>query len=287
MLSNGAIAVLKKRMLRKEYVRRSMVMRMTNKNIDGGKAFDWGRTSTDYAKFRDIYPQEFYDKIMKRGLCINGQSVLDVGTGTGVLPRNMYRYGAEWIGTDISSNQIQQAKMLSKDMHIDYYVMPAENIDFPDHSFDVITACQCFWYFQHEQIKNKFYRMLKPDGRILILYMAWLPFEDKIAEESEKLVLQYNPEWNGAGETVHPIFIPDCYKDKFALVYHEEYPLEVRFTRKSWNGRMKACRGVGASLTEQEITSWEQEHMRLLSEIAPDEFTVLHYGAIAELKAIK
>lgn len=36
-------------------------MDITDKNIDGGKAFDWGKTSTDYAKFRDSYPQEFYD----------------------------------------------------------------------------------------------------------------------------------------------------------------------------------------------------------------------------------
>lgn len=122
-------------------------MNITDKNIDGGKAFDWGRTSTDYAKFRDIYPQEFYDKIISRELCKNGQSVLDVGTGTGVLPRNMYRYGAKWTGTDISVNQIEQARILSKGMDIDYYALPTENIDFPDNSFNVITACQCFGIF--------------------------------------------------------------------------------------------------------------------------------------------
>ena len=144
-------------------------MNITDENIDGGKAFDWGKTSADYAKFRDIYPREFYDKIVNRGLCINGQKVLDVGTGTGVLPRNMYPYGAKWTGTDISENQIEQAKILSKGMDIDYYPLATENIDFPDESVDVITACQCFWYFHHEQILPEFFRMLKPDGRILVL----------------------------------------------------------------------------------------------------------------------
>lgn len=259
-------------------------MNITDKNIDGGKAFDWGKISEDYAKFRDIYPQEFYDKIIARKLCISGQSVLDIGTGTGVLPRNMYHYGAKWTGTDISENQIEQAKILSEGLNIDYYAQSAENIDLSDGSFDVITACQCFWYFNHEQIMPNFFRMLKPDGRILVLYMAWLPFEDKIAESSEKLVLKYNPKWSGAGETVHPIFIPDCYSEKFELVYHEEYPLKLHFTRETWNGRMKACRGIGASLTEEEIAAWEQEHMKLLAEIAPAEFNILHYGAIAELK---
>lgn len=48
-------------------------MNITNKNIDGGTLFDWGRTSSDYARFRDIYPQLFYDKIIKRNLCIDGR----------------------------------------------------------------------------------------------------------------------------------------------------------------------------------------------------------------------
>ncbi len=121
-------------------------MEMKNDNIDAGKAFDWGRTSEDYAKFRDIYPREFYEKIAQRNLCIKEQQVLDLGTGTGVLPRNMYHYGAKWIGTDIAANQIEQAKRLSyeNDMDIAYMVAATEEVDFPDEIFDVITACQCF-----------------------------------------------------------------------------------------------------------------------------------------------
>ena len=259
-------------------------METVNYNIDRGKAFDWGKTSVDYARYRDIYPQEFYDKIVNRNLCTNGQRVLDLGTGTGVIPRNMYRYGAKWVATDISENQIEQAKLLSKDMDIDYYVCSAESLNFPANSFDLITACQCFWYFDHEQIIPTLHNILKPDGRILVLCMEWLPFEDKIAGESEKLVLKYSPNWSGAGSTIQPIEIPDCYKEKFELIYHEEYPLSVHFTRDSWNGRMKACRGVGASLTQSEIKNWEQEHKTLLEKIAPEEFDILHYAAFAELK---
>ena len=58
-------------------------MTMANPNIDGGKEFDWGRVSAEYAKYRDIYPPEFYDRILARSLCRKGQSCLDIGTGTG------------------------------------------------------------------------------------------------------------------------------------------------------------------------------------------------------------
>lgn len=82
------------------------------KDIDSGKPFDWGRTSSDYAKYRDIYPEVFYEKIHSLGIGISGQNVFDICTGTGVIPRNMYHYGAKFTGTDISENQIAQAKML-------------------------------------------------------------------------------------------------------------------------------------------------------------------------------
>ena len=80
-------------------------MEIRNSSIDAGKAFDWGRTSKEYARYRDIYPGEFYQKIIDRGLCVSGQKVLDLGTGTGVLPRNLYRFSAKWTGTDIRRNR--------------------------------------------------------------------------------------------------------------------------------------------------------------------------------------
>ena len=121
-------------------------MAIKDSRIDAGKAFDFGKTSKDYAKYRDIYPEEFYKKIVNRGLCVKGQNVLDVGTGTGVLPRNMYQYGAKWTGTDISPEQIEQAKKLAEaeNMISDFRSVSTEKIDFAKESFDVITACQCF-----------------------------------------------------------------------------------------------------------------------------------------------
>lgn len=261
-------------------------MDITDSRIDGGKPFDWGRTSADYARYRDIYPEEFYKAVTSRGLCVDGQRVLDVGTGTGVLPRNMYRFGAKWTGTDISGEQIEQARRLAEErgMEIDYLVCPTEKLSFPDGSFDVITACQCFWYFDHKVTAPLFSRILKTGGRLLVLYMAWLPFEDAIAGESEKLALRYNPDWSGCGETMHPIYIPDEVREHFEPVFSTERMLNVHFTRESWHGRMKACRGVGASLSEEQLTSWEAEHKAMLKRSAPEEFDILHYMALAELR---
>lgn len=261
-------------------------MEITDKRIDAGKAFDWGRASKEYAQYRDIYPAVFYEKIAERGLCVQGQRILDLGTGTGVLPRNMYSYGAKWVGTDISPQQIEQAKAMAtqQQQDIDYYCMSAEDISFPTQSFDVITACQCFWYFDYDKVLPKLMRILKEDGKLLFLYMAWLPYEDKIAGESERLVLKYSPTWSGAGEYMHPITLPAVVYEEFETVAHEEYTLDIPFTRETWNGRMKACRGVGASLSTEEVEAWEAEHRLLLEQIAPAAFKVKHYAALLEMK---
>ncbi len=258
-------------------------------DIDNGKSFDWGNTSKDYAKYRDVYPDEFYRSILDLDLCKDGQKVLDIGTGTGVLPRNMYQYGAEWIGTDISENQIGQARLLAaeKGMDIEFYACPAEEIHYQDDTFDVITACQCIWYLDAKAITGKFARMLKPGGKLLILYMGWLPYEDAIAGKSEEIILKHNPNWSSYGDTVHPVFIPDELLTNFRVVLQKEYRVNVLFTREGWHGRMRACRGVGASMNKEQLAAWDEEHMKMLNEAAPEVFIVKHYVSLAELQVVK
>lgn len=35
-------------------------------HIDHGRPFDWGRASADYARWRDIYPPEFFRPLTER-----------------------------------------------------------------------------------------------------------------------------------------------------------------------------------------------------------------------------
>ena len=258
---------------------------MIIKDIDDGKSFDWGKTSKDYAKYRDIYPQEFYNYILDLGLCKDGQKVLDIGTGTGVLPRNMYKHGATWVGTDIAENQIEQAKALAGEsgMNIEFFASKAEDVSFPEETFDVITACQCIWYLNHDVTAPQFAKKLKPGGHFLILYMGWLPYEDKIAGKSEEIILKYNPVWNAYGDTVHPVWVPDQYLTHFDLLSQKEFRVDIPFTREGWHGRMRASRGVGAGMGSEELAAWDKEHMEMLIENAPESFLIKHYVSIADL----
>jgi len=261
---------------------------MKNKKIDGGKSFDWGKTSEAYGKYRDIYPQEFYEKLYELGIGLSRQKILDIATGTGVLPRNMQKYSPSFVGIDIAENQIKQAKFLSENagLDIEYLTCAAEDLPFEKESFDAVTACQCFWYFDIDKLLNNVHNVLKKDGLFAILIMSWLPYEDEICKKSEELVLKYSPNWTGAGYKRHEVKVPTWLNGLFSVKDLIGFDVGIPFTRKTWNGRMKACRGVGASLTDEEIKIFEKEHAKLLSEIAPEKFEILHYVTMIILKKI-
>ena len=255
-------------------------------SFDNGKPFDFGKTSADYAKYRDIYPAQFYNKLAELKIGVKGQTALDLGTGTGVIPRNMYKFGAHWIGTDISDNQIKYAQELTKadGMKIEYKVSSAENLDFAPASLDVVTACQCFAYFDKSVILPKIHTWLKEDGHFAILFMAWIPAESEIAAKTEELVLKYNPDWNGGNWKRKPVTFPDWAAPYFELEDAVGFDVPVTFTRETWNGRIKACRGIGASsLTPEQIAAWEKEHLAYLATI-PEPFDIIHYVTILNLR---
>lgn len=250
---------------------------MTTQSIDQGHKFDWGFASGDYAKYRDIYPESLYRYLLSQNLCTAGQQVLDLGTGTGVLPRAMFQYGAEFTGTDISPQQIEAARTLSKGLDITWKVSGAEGLEFGDDVFDVITACQCHIYFDTSLVLPSLSRMLKPQGRFCVIWMAWLPEESGIAGASERLVLSYNPAWSGAGYRRDHMKLDEWAAPYFTLSSSYSYDAMIPFTRESWHGRMKACRGTGASsLPKEKIAEFDREHQKMLLNY-PESFEILHH----------
>lgn len=263
-------------------------MEIINQDIDGGKGFDWGRTSNNYAKFRDIYPAVFYEKIIGMGLCVQGQRVLDLGTGTGVLPRNLSPYGADFIGADIAANQIDQARRLAAEagLNISFVVSAAETLEYPDEYFDTVTACQCYDYFDKKILFPQTHRFLKDGGHFCILFMAWLVEESAIAAQTEKLILKYNPAWTGHSLRRFKYDLPKEAIGLFTIEQAFTYDVPVTFTRESWHGRMKTCRGIGASsLSAAEINQWENEHQEYLSR-QPESFEIPHFVTVLNLRKI-
>lgn len=240
-------------------------MKLTS--IDSGNDFDFGKTSADYAVFRDIYPNSMYDKLIAFGIGKQEQRILDLGSGTAVLPMNLSKTGAAFVSADISENQIAFGRQLVKERglhNIDFCVCPAENTGFADNCFDVVTAVQCFHYFDAEKTAAEIRRVLKPEGVFCKIFMDWLPFEDEIIHEMESLVLKYNPHWSGGGFEQFRYQYPSWAEQRFEIETIHSYRATLSFTKEAWLGRVRSCRGVGASLSEKEVSQFEEEYRTML-----------------------
>ena len=238
--------------------------------VDNGQSFDFGKTASEYAKYRDIYPKDLYERLFAIGVGKPQTNWLDLGTGTGVIPRGLAEYGANITAIDISAEQIEQAKRLSCNFNnITYCACPAEEIDYPAHYFDVITACQCFWYFDPEIIVQKIKHLLKPNGLFLKLYMTYLK-DDPIASRSHALVKKLNPNWIGGSPAIQ-----DLKTHYFDNPQMSSFFIDLPFTKDSWHGRIKSSRGVLASMDKSTFELFEKQHLQLLEHL-PQQFTVKH-----------
>lgn len=261
---------------------------ITNSKIDGGTPYDWSMASHAYAEYRDIYPDVFYDKIHELGIAHKGRHVLDIGTGTGVLPRNLCKYGASFVGIDIAENQIAEARRMSAPFGdaIKYEVANAEEMNFDAGRFDAVMACQCMQYFDISKLIPKIKLVLKQGGLFGIFFMAWLPSESGIAAQSEKLVRQYSPTWDGYGWWRKPAALPSWAKEYgFNLSAKCQFDIMLPFTREAWNGRMVACRGIGAKLKADKVQEFEEQHLNMLHQIAPKNFEIPHWVTMLVLKS--
>jgi 2-polyprenyl-3-methyl-5-hydroxy-6-metoxy-1,4-benzoquinol methylase len=246
--------------------------------IDPGRTIDWGKTSQDYATHRPGPPPRFYQTLQTWGVGVAGQTILDLGTGTGVLARQFARQGAVVHGIDIAANQIATAQQLAaqEGLAVDFQCVPAEELSFADATFDVITANQCWLYFDKAKVIPVVKRLLRPGGMLVTSHFSWLPRLDPVAHATEQLVLQHNPAWSAhdwSGEIpTHPAWAEGHFAVKGMFWFDEPVP----FTYESWRGRIRACRGVGAALDAVDVAKFDAAHEAMLAGMVPAEFTVLH-----------
>lgn len=241
-------------------------MKLTH--IDNHNSFDFGKTSENYARFRDIYPQSMYDKLIEMGVGKAGQHILDLGSGTAILPLNLYHTGAVFTATDIAENQVAVGKEIAhkKGMErISFKVCSAEDTGFDDSAFDAVTAVQCFPYFDAEKAAAEIFRVLKPHGLFCKILMDWLPNEDAVIAEMIDIVQRYNPAWNPEGFNEYEYHFPGWTKERFTVEKVISYNEALSFSKEAWLGRVLTCRGVGASLSPQKVAEFEEEYRGVLA----------------------
>ncbi|MBA57359.1 MAG: SAM-dependent methyltransferase [Pseudomonadales bacterium] len=120
--------------------------------------------SDDYKQYRPQYPLELYQYLAD--IAPATELAFDVGCGNGQASRALARHFQQVFASDASAAQIQQAEPHER---VHYQVAPAEQINAPDASVDLITVAQAIHWFQHDAFFAEVDRVLKPNG----ILAAW------------------------------------------------------------------------------------------------------------------
>ena len=158
---------------------------------------DFGKTASDYGRHRAGFPDEFFDRLSAMGILKPGMRALDLGTGTGTIARGLALRGCDVVGLDRSTPLMEQAAELDRDVGVvvRYVNAPAEDTGQDAASFDLVTAGQCWHWFDRPRAAAEARRVLKSGGRLVIAHFDWIPLPGNMVEATEKLIEKHNPKW--------------------------------------------------------------------------------------------
>jgi ubiquinone/menaquinone biosynthesis C-methylase UbiE len=253
-----------------------------------GSPVDFGRQSDDYARHRPGLPESFFDRL-ERHVVLAGAAVLDLGTGPGLTALALARRGARVTGVDISPQQIDAARRSAAEQDLagqaEFRVGPAENTDLPAASFDLVTASQCWYWFDHDRALAEAVRVLRPGGILAVAHYCYLAQHSRVAARSEALVLEFNPGWTMAGwDGLYSKHVDGLQQQGLRLVEQFCYDHDQPFTHESWRGRMRTCNGVGSgTMSDEQVNAFDAALGELLRREFPQEPLLIEHRVWAVL----
>ena len=250
---------------------------------------NFGATAQDYGRWRAGFPQSFFKRLFSDNWVEAGNAVLDLGTGTGTIARGLALRGCHTTGLDSEQHLLTEAARLDREAFtgVTYVEGRAEATGLPRETFDVVTAGQCWHWFDRHLTTAEVARVLKPGGRVVIAHFDWLAMRGNVVAMTERLIERFNPAWHlGNASGLYPAWLGDLAEGGFERLETFSYDTEVAYTHEAWRGRIRASAGVGASLPSDEVAAFDADlAAALAADFAREPLVVPH--RVWALKAVK
>ena len=208
----------------------------------------FGNAADDYATHRAGFPAGLFDRLAGHGIGGSGQRIVDLGTGTGTVARQLAARGASVTGVDPDGRLMAQGAALAaaEGVEVTWHEATAEVTGLAEASVDVVTAGQCWHWFDRPAAVREARRVLVPArGRLAILYLDWIPLPGNPVAATEALIEAHNPAWvMGGGYGMWPQWVPEVQAGGFSGIETFSFDLTIPYTPESWRGRIRASAGI-------------------------------------------
>jgi len=144
-----------------------------------------------YETARPAYPEELFQHLSD--VCSSRNRVWDCGCGNGQAAESLAKIFKKVSATDISEQQIRNAKLRK---NIEYAVSSAEQTEFADNSFDLVCVAQALHWFHFETFWPEVTRVIKPNGVFSTWGYTWPSISPDLDRIFKELVLdKIEPYW--------------------------------------------------------------------------------------------
>lgn len=134
----------------------------------------WSRRSGDFARLRrdelNSYMADLWLEEIRKYMPDKPCRILDIGTGSGFFAILLGKAGHYVEGIDLTASMIEEAKLLATKSGVNsvFKVMDAENLLYPDESFDIVLSRNLTWTLPHpRKAYSEWHRVLKKGGMLL------------------------------------------------------------------------------------------------------------------------
>ena len=171
----------------------------------------------NYVRYRPGYPPGVVRLLGREYGLTNDSAIADVGSGTGLLSRLFLENGNRVFGVEPNPEmRLAGERLLAGYAGFSSVPATAEATTLPDSGVDFVTAGQAFHWFDPGPTREEFSRILRPGGRVVLIWNARRKERTGFLEAYERILETYGTDYSevehgrrGSPEEVRAFFDPE------------------------------------------------------------------------------
>lgn len=149
-----------------------------------------------YVLHRPSYPKEAIDFLYDTIGLHPSSEIADIGAGTGIFSKLLLARGSHVTAIEPNDAMREAAeRALLTEAYFRTLPGSAEQTGLQERSIDFITCAQAFHWFDRSAAQSEFRRILKPGGKVILIWNSRLTYGTPFLEQYDKLLYTYGTDY--------------------------------------------------------------------------------------------